>query len=175
MTRSDLPPDLGQVIADLQRRVRNLEQSAPADYAGIYDYVDDYAEITSSTWGNVATSGPSVSGVRIGPSGRALVTVSALMYAVGGSYTDTAGYYGFEMDWTDEDGVAQSMSPSEDKALSLFLFHNTDVVDASVFSTRSVIVDVDPYSDLDVTAKYRHSSTTGGISVQYRSLLVQSL
>lgn len=117
---------------------------------------------TSTTWTDLATVGPTISNVRIGPSGRCLVFISATMNILSAPEGGSMGY--------DITG-ATTLGPS-DQGRDLAHYGSTG---ASLSATRLVLQEGLNTGLHTFTAKYFYGGGAGSISFSFRNLTVMAL
>lgn len=123
------------------------------------DTINNFENVTSTSYGNLTTTGPTVSNVHIGPSGKALVLLTA---EVNVNEQGSAVWMSFSVSGastiTTSDGRALKLGKSGTLVAANMIFE--------AFMTSAVYLDFLTPGDNTFQAKYRIGSTAGVASAQ---------
>ena len=171
------PTTVGDIVGDIQRRLAVLERPPTYDRGGLYDFVEDADTVSVTSFDDLGTVGPTVEGVRLGPSGMLVVTMSATVGLQSDATQLIRGVWmGVDLDWTSIDGTPQNAPATAAESLYIEVetpgvktYMNTNV-------SRTIVLTAEPFVDVTVTSKYRRSiGGNGSAGVEDRSLYVQAV
>lgn len=130
------------------------------------EQVDAEESTSSATFGDLATVGPTVAGVRVGPSGRALVILTAAFVSAVGA--PSAAVMGFEV------SGASTLAPDETRAA--YLLNGVLTPGEGIVLRDSAVVLVDGLNPGVHTFEAKYASTFGNaVSFGRRNVTVLAL